>query len=46
MGGRKLGPVQTFWRRVAVEDPAGNPIELFEPRIEEARLSPQGEGGG
>ncbi|HEY2478763.1 MAG TPA: VOC family protein [Solirubrobacterales bacterium] len=26
-------------RQVIVEDPAGNPIELFEPTIEEARLS-------
>jgi catechol 2,3-dioxygenase-like lactoylglutathione lyase family enzyme len=31
-------------RQVLLEDPAGNPIELFEPRIEEARLSSQGEG--
>ncbi len=26
-------------RQVIVEDPAGNPIELFQPTIEEARLS-------
>jgi catechol 2,3-dioxygenase-like lactoylglutathione lyase family enzyme len=26
-------------RQVLVEDTAGNPIELFEPKIEEARLS-------
>jgi catechol 2,3-dioxygenase-like lactoylglutathione lyase family enzyme len=26
-------------RQVIVEDPAGNPIELFEPTIDEARLS-------
>jgi catechol 2,3-dioxygenase-like lactoylglutathione lyase family enzyme len=27
-------------RQVIVEDPAGNPIELFQPTIDEARLSP------
>ena len=27
-------------RQVLVEDPAGNPIELFEPTREEARLQP------
>jgi predicted enzyme related to lactoylglutathione lyase len=32
-------------RQVLLEDPAGNPIELFEPRIDEARLSSQPEGG-
>jgi catechol 2,3-dioxygenase-like lactoylglutathione lyase family enzyme len=26
-------------RQILVEDPAGNPIELFEPTLEEARLS-------
>ena len=26
-------------RQVVVEDPAGNPIELFQPTIDEARLS-------
>ena len=26
-------------RQILVEDPAGNPIELFEPTIDEARLS-------
>lgn len=26
-------------RQVIVEDPAGNPIELFQPTIDEARLS-------
>ncbi len=26
-------------KQILVEDPAGNPIELFEPTIEEARLS-------
>jgi len=26
-------------RQVIVEDPAGNPTELFQPTIEEARLS-------
>jgi catechol 2,3-dioxygenase-like lactoylglutathione lyase family enzyme len=26
-------------RQVIVEDPAGNPVELFEPTIDEARLS-------
>lgn len=25
-------------RQIIVEDPAGNPVELFEPKIEEARL--------
>lgn len=27
-------------KQVLVEDPAGNPVELFEPTREEARLSP------
>jgi catechol 2,3-dioxygenase-like lactoylglutathione lyase family enzyme len=27
-------------RQVLVEDPSGNPVELFEPTIAEARLSP------
>jgi predicted enzyme related to lactoylglutathione lyase len=26
-------------RQVVVEDPAGNPVELFQPTIDEARLS-------
>jgi catechol 2,3-dioxygenase-like lactoylglutathione lyase family enzyme len=26
-------------RQVLVEDPSGNPVELFQPTIEEARLS-------
>ena len=29
-------------RQILVEDPSGNPIELFEPTIEEARLDPGG----
>jgi catechol 2,3-dioxygenase-like lactoylglutathione lyase family enzyme len=29
-------------KQVLVEDPSGNPIELFEPTREEARLSPAG----
>ncbi|HEU0193364.1 MAG TPA: VOC family protein [Gaiellales bacterium] len=29
-------------KQVLVEDPAGNPVELFEPTREEARLSPGG----
>ncbi len=31
-------------RQVLVEDPAGNPVELFEPIVEEARLSSTGQG--
>lgn len=27
-------------RQILVEDPSGNPVELFEPAIPEARLSP------
>jgi catechol 2,3-dioxygenase-like lactoylglutathione lyase family enzyme len=27
-------------RQILVEDPAGNPVELFEPTLPEARLSP------
>jgi hypothetical protein len=27
-------------KQILVEDPSGNPIELFEPTIQEARLSP------
>jgi catechol 2,3-dioxygenase-like lactoylglutathione lyase family enzyme len=27
-------------KQILVEDPAGNPIELFEPVLEEAKLSP------
>lgn len=27
-------------KQILVEDPSGNPVELFEPTIEEARLSP------
>lgn len=26
-------------RQVLVEDPSGNPVELFEPAVEEARLA-------
>jgi catechol 2,3-dioxygenase-like lactoylglutathione lyase family enzyme len=29
-------------RQVVIEDPSGNPIELFEPTRAEARLSPSG----
>ena len=29
-------------KQVLVEDPSGNPVELFEPTIAEARLSPAG----
>jgi catechol 2,3-dioxygenase-like lactoylglutathione lyase family enzyme len=28
-------------KQVLIEDPSGNPIELFEPTLPEARLSPQ-----
>jgi catechol 2,3-dioxygenase-like lactoylglutathione lyase family enzyme len=28
-------------KQILVEDPSGNPVELFEPTIAEARLSPQ-----
>ena len=27
-------------RQVLIEDPSGNPVELFEPTIDEARLTP------
>jgi predicted enzyme related to lactoylglutathione lyase len=27
-------------KQILLEDPSGNPIELFEPAIQEARLSP------
>jgi predicted enzyme related to lactoylglutathione lyase len=27
-------------RQILVEDPSGNPVELFEPTLPEARLSP------
>jgi catechol 2,3-dioxygenase-like lactoylglutathione lyase family enzyme len=27
-------------KQILVEDPSGNPVELFEPLIEEARLRP------
>ena len=27
-------------RQILVEDPSGNPVELFEPTLEEARLRP------
>ena len=30
-------------RQIILEDPSGNPIELFEPRLPEARLDPSGE---
>lgn len=30
-------------RQILVEDPSGNPVELFEPALPEARLSPSGE---
>jgi len=29
-------------KQILVEDPSGNPVELFEPPIAEARLSPTG----
>ncbi|HET6824775.1 MAG TPA: VOC family protein [Amnibacterium sp.] len=29
-------------RQILLEDPSGNPIELFEPTLPEAKLSPQG----
>jgi catechol 2,3-dioxygenase-like lactoylglutathione lyase family enzyme len=29
-------------RQILIEDPAGNPIELFEPKLAEARLSSEG----
>lgn len=29
-------------RQILVEDPSGNPVELFQPTIEEARLAPGG----
>lgn len=28
-------------KQILVEDPSGNPVELFEPTIDEARLSPR-----
>src|SRR6201986_3375284 len=31
-------------RQILLEDPSGNPVELFEPIIDEARLSSHGEG--
>jgi catechol 2,3-dioxygenase-like lactoylglutathione lyase family enzyme len=31
-------------RQILVEDPSGNPVELFEPTIAEARLGPPGGG--
>ena len=31
-------------RQVLLDDPAGNPVELFEPIVEEARLSSTGQG--
>jgi hypothetical protein len=27
--------------QILLEDPSGNPIELFEPRLPEAKLSPK-----
>ncbi|MHA7987441.1 VOC family protein [Rathayibacter sp. CAU 1779] len=29
-------------RQILIEDPSGNPVELFEPTIQEARLSTRG----
>ncbi len=29
-------------RQILLEDPSGNPIELFEPTLPEARLTPEG----
>jgi len=31
-------------RQILVDDPSGNPVELFEPTIAEARLGPGGDG--
>jgi catechol 2,3-dioxygenase-like lactoylglutathione lyase family enzyme len=31
-------------KQIIVEDPSGNPIELFEPIVEEARLEPPSRG--
>src|SRR5262249_9743639 len=31
-------------RQILVDDPSGNPVELFEPTIPEARLSSKGSG--
>jgi hypothetical protein len=28
-------------RQILLEDPSGNPVELFEPAIAQARLSPE-----
>src|ERR1043166_7276937 len=33
-------------KQVLVEDPSGNPVELFEPTLPEAKLGPPGGGGG
>ena len=30
--------VKYFGKQILVEDPSGNPVELFEPTIPEARL--------
>jgi catechol 2,3-dioxygenase-like lactoylglutathione lyase family enzyme len=32
-------------KQILVDDPSGNPVELFEPMIAEARLGSGGEGG-
>jgi len=32
-------------KQILVEDPSGNPVELFEPIVPEARLGGGGEGG-
>jgi hypothetical protein len=29
-------------RQILVEDPSGNPVELFEPKLDEARLGTKG----
>jgi hypothetical protein len=31
-------PAPGGWNRFVVEDPAGNPVELFQPTLPEARL--------
>ena len=32
-------------KQILLEDPSGNPIELFEPTVSEARISPTGGAG-
>ncbi len=42
MSGRYLNDVVTGvgGKQIIAEDPSGNPVELFEPTVAEARLSP------